>query len=132
MHVLRSIYLPAYESLVRPPYTSDPFPLLISAPSYEESTSEKHGPPSTSQEALPTPFPDTLPRETCVFDLFIALKVREDVWLDDSMLSHWKKMRPGLVRIVSPQKRVHVYEYPIWTQVEDAVDQPSPFQLYGL
>ncbi|KAL1680105.1 hypothetical protein EV122DRAFT_276525 [Schizophyllum commune] len=86
MHVLRSIYLPAYESLVRPPYTSDPFPLLISAPSYEESTSEKHGPPPTSQEALPTPFPDTLPRETRVFDLFIALKVREDAWADATSL----------------------------------------------
>ncbi|KAG6899626.1 hypothetical protein C0993_008568 [Termitomyces sp. T159_Od127] len=58
MHVLRSIYLPAYTALVRPPYSSDPFP----AP---------HG---------------AVQRETAVLDSFIALKVREDVWADDSEL----------------------------------------------
>ncbi|EIN05727.1 hypothetical protein PUNSTDRAFT_74123 [Punctularia strigosozonata HHB-11173 SS5] len=56
MHVLRSTYLPAYNSLIRPPCTSDPFPL------------------------------GALQRETTVLDLFIALKVREDVWADDTEL----------------------------------------------
>ncbi|KAI6013230.1 hypothetical protein EDC04DRAFT_2870846 [Pisolithus marmoratus] len=27
MHILRSTYLPAYSSLIRPPYSSDPFPM---------------------------------------------------------------------------------------------------------
>ncbi|KAL1746856.1 hypothetical protein HDZ31DRAFT_72601 [Schizophyllum fasciatum] len=86
MHVLRSVYLPAYESLVRPPYTSDPFPLLIPAPSHEQSTLKDLNKPSTTQSSLPAPFPDTLPRETRVFDLFVALKVREDAWADATSL----------------------------------------------
>ncbi|KIK98367.1 hypothetical protein PAXRUDRAFT_692386 [Paxillus rubicundulus Ve08.2h10] len=66
MHVLRSTYLSAYESLIRPPYTSDPFPLSS----------------STSTSGLL----ETLQRETQVLDLFIALKVREDVMMDESEL----------------------------------------------
>ncbi|KIJ18347.1 hypothetical protein PAXINDRAFT_161719 [Paxillus involutus ATCC 200175] len=67
MHVLRSTYLPAYESLIRSPYTSDPFPL------------------SSSSTSTGSPL-ETLQRETQVLDLFIALKVREDVMMDDSEL----------------------------------------------
>lgn len=67
-HLLRSTYLPAYDSMIRPPYSSDPFPLSSSA-----STS--------SVSAI-----DTLQRETKVLDLFIALKVHEDVMVDDSSL----------------------------------------------
>lgn len=64
-HVLRSTYLPAYNSMIRPPYSSDPFPFSSSA--------------SISSC-------DTLQRETKVLDLFIALKVHEDVMVDDSSL----------------------------------------------
>ncbi|KII90211.1 hypothetical protein PLICRDRAFT_107733 [Plicaturopsis crispa FD-325 SS-3] len=67
MHVLRSTYLPAYGSLIRAPYTSDPFPLSASS--------------STSSSPV-----TTIQRETQVLDLFIALKVREDVWADESEL----------------------------------------------
>lgn len=74
MHVLRSTYLPAYDSLIRKPYTSDPFPLLSPT-----STSPTTPSPSTSPI-------QTIQRETSVLDLFIALKVREDVWMDDSEL----------------------------------------------
>ncbi|KAF9238474.1 hypothetical protein BU15DRAFT_62450 [Melanogaster broomeanus] len=66
MHVLRSTYLSAYQSLIRLPYTSDPFPLSSST--------------STSSPL------ETIQRETQVLDLFIALKVREDVMMDDSEL----------------------------------------------
>ncbi|KAJ7119597.1 hypothetical protein C8R44DRAFT_788480 [Mycena epipterygia] len=74
MHVLRSTYLPAYDSLIRSPYSSDPFPL-----------------PTTSQSAFaPVGTVNlrlgTIQRETAILDLFIALKVREDVWADDSEL----------------------------------------------
>jgi hypothetical protein len=51
--------------MIRPPYSSDPFPFSSSA--------------STSSC-------DTLQRETKVLDLFIALKVHEDVMVDDSSL----------------------------------------------
>ncbi|KAG6879351.1 hypothetical protein C0992_003395 [Termitomyces sp. T32_za158] len=58
MHVLRSAHLRAYATLVRAPYSSDPFPA-------------SQGP---------------VQRETAVLDRFIGLKVREDVWADDSEL----------------------------------------------
>lgn len=54
--------------MIRSPYSSDPFPLSSSA--------------STSSVSAV----DTLQRETKVLDLFIALKVHEDVMLDDSSL----------------------------------------------
>ncbi|KAJ7057119.1 hypothetical protein C8F01DRAFT_992598 [Mycena amicta] len=68
MNVLRSLYLPVYESLIRRPYTSDPFP-----------HTDAHTLRSNSPLA-------SLQRETAIFDMFIALKVREDVWSDDSEL----------------------------------------------
>ena len=74
MHVLRSTYLPAYAALIRPPYTSDPFPHglsgLSATPSYQSSE-------SATASLLPT---QCMQRETRVLDLFIALKVREDAW----------------------------------------------------
>lgn len=70
MHVLRSTYLPLYQSLIRTPYSSDPFP----------STSPS--PPTST----PTPPLQTIQRETPILDRFIALKVREDVFVDDSEL----------------------------------------------
>ena len=76
MHVLRSTYLPAYSTLVRAPYTSDPFPLASpTAPAPAASTSKPALSPIQS-----------LQRETRVLDLYIALKVREDVWMDESEL----------------------------------------------
>ncbi|KAI0289131.1 hypothetical protein BC826DRAFT_1033790 [Russula brevipes] len=67
MHVLRSAYLPSYTSCIRHPYTSDPFP-LTQTPSTDSCT------------------PLNRSRETTVLDLFIALKVHDDVWADESEL----------------------------------------------
>jgi hypothetical protein len=67
MHVLRSTYLPSYSSFIRRPYTSDPFP-LTQTPSSDACT------------------PLNRSRETTVLDLFIALKVHDDVWADESEL----------------------------------------------
>jgi len=67
MHILRSTYLPVYQSLIRAPYTSDPFPASSSA---------------TSDDSLL----GTIQRETQVFDIFIALKAREDFFMDASEL----------------------------------------------
>ncbi|KAF8339282.1 hypothetical protein F5887DRAFT_981728 [Amanita rubescens] len=66
MHVLRSTYLPHFLSLVRPPYTSDPFPRSL---------------PNAAADPL-----HSIQRESIVLDLFIVIKVREDVWSDDSEL----------------------------------------------
>ncbi|KAJ7031602.1 hypothetical protein C8F04DRAFT_694748 [Mycena alexandri] len=94
MNVLRSIYLPAYESLTRAPYTSDPFPH-----SHSQST---HSSLSSVQ------------RETATLDLFIALKVREDVWSDDSEL-HLERDESfaDLFNLMQPRSRLEdlVREY---------------------
>jgi len=71
MHILRSTYLPIYNSLVRAPYSSDPFPMAT---------------PEVSDAEPPVSPVRSLQRETHVLDLFIALKVREDVWADESEL----------------------------------------------
>jgi len=68
MHVLRSTYLPSYTSLIRHPYTSDPFPLTES--------------PSSDDACTPL----NRSRETTVLDHFIALKVHDDVFADESEL----------------------------------------------
>jgi hypothetical protein len=83
MHVLRSTYLPAYNSLIRPPYTSDPFPHSIAVPSQISNSS-----PSSSTSHIQTDLNSiqSLQRETSVLDHFIALKVHEDVWADESEL----------------------------------------------
>ncbi|PPQ79178.1 hypothetical protein CVT25_002802 [Psilocybe cyanescens] len=108
MHVLRSTYLPSYSLLVRPPYTSDPFPLSLptsasstssgataphesaaaaAPPAYSSSrstaslTSLAHAQPQDTQSPLLT-----IHRETPVLDRFIALKVRQDVFADDTEL----------------------------------------------
>jgi len=73
MHTLRSTYLESYFKLIKSPYTSDPFPL---------SSTEASG--ESRDRKLPSI--RSLQRETEVFDLFIALKAKEDVWLDDSLL----------------------------------------------
>ncbi|KAH8830943.1 hypothetical protein DL96DRAFT_1594896, partial [Flagelloscypha sp. PMI_526] len=70
-HFLRSAYLPFYDSLVKAPYTSDPFPYLQE--------------PSSSGSAYPRSPLNVLQRETAILDRFIALKVREDMWRDESV-----------------------------------------------
>ncbi|KAF8588090.1 hypothetical protein K439DRAFT_1658732 [Ramaria rubella] len=67
MHTLRSAYLSLYTQLIKQPYTSDPFPAA-----------------TLSELASPVLSPGN--RETRVLDLYIALKVREDVWMDETEL----------------------------------------------
>lgn len=69
MHVLRSTYLPAYNTSLRTSHSSDPFPLQAPDAS------------GGGTAVLPSQ-----QRETAVLDLFIALKVREDVLADESDL----------------------------------------------
>ncbi|KAJ4464651.1 hypothetical protein C8J55DRAFT_268794 [Lentinula edodes] len=68
MHILRSTYLPAYESLIRPPYTSDPFSSSILTTS------------ATTSDSAP------VHRELATLDLFIALLAHEDLLLDATSL----------------------------------------------
>jgi len=75
MHLLRSAYLPLYSSLIKQPYTSDPFPLSVNS----------HASCSTSSSS-PEFRIQSLQRETTILDLFVALKVKEDVYADDTEL----------------------------------------------
>ncbi|KAJ6481742.1 hypothetical protein C8R45DRAFT_310989 [Mycena sanguinolenta] len=107
MNVLRSIYIPLYESLIRPPYTSDPFPFAHSSPSYTPPKSpasfQTQFSSSSSRSSL-----TSLQRETSILDLFIALKVREDVWADDSDL-HLSRAEPtftDLFSLMQPRARL--------------------------
>jgi hypothetical protein len=69
MHILRSTYLPIYDSLIRPPYSSDPFPS-----SHYESLSSQGSSIFTHHRERPT------------LDLFIAVLAHEDVLQDSSVL----------------------------------------------
>ncbi|KAG6335412.1 hypothetical protein ID866_3673 [Astraeus odoratus] len=89
MHVLRSAYLPAYESLIRSPYSSDPFPM----------TSHVAGTTGTPMY--------TVQRETRVLDLFIALKTREDLYMDDSELHLGREeLFKDLFDLMQPRSRL--------------------------
>ncbi|PBK96423.1 hypothetical protein ARMGADRAFT_988222 [Armillaria gallica] len=67
MHILRSTYLPAYDSLIRAPYTSDPFPSSSMPQAEKSSIFSTH-------------------RELSTLDLFIALLAHEDLMLDSTSL----------------------------------------------
>lgn len=88
MHVLRSSYLPAYSSLIRAPYTSDPFPM------------------SSSTSSTDSPL-DVVQRETRVFDLFITLKTREDMLMDACELHlEREEMFKDLFDLMQPRSRL--------------------------
>jgi hypothetical protein len=91
MHVLRSTYLPSYQSLIRPPYSSDPFPLAVpSSPSGETSNPPAYAltlSSSVSSDGLTaTSSLVSLQRETVILDRYIILKVIQDVLADDTEL----------------------------------------------
>ncbi|KAJ3936580.1 MAG: hypothetical protein NXY57DRAFT_957154 [Lentinula lateritia] len=79
MHILRSTYLPSYDSLIRPPYSSDPFPSSNSVPLYGTSTSLWNSPYGSSRL-----FPQH--RELQTLDLFIAVLAQEELLYDTSSL----------------------------------------------
>ncbi|KAG7086670.1 hypothetical protein E1B28_002610 [Marasmius oreades] len=67
MHILRSTYIPAYDSLIRPPYTSDPFPSDLAGVGSDSIIIANH-------------------RELSTLDHFIALLAHEDLYLDATSL----------------------------------------------
>ena len=106
MHILRSTYLRAYQALLKLPYSSDPFPITSGPPAYETNgspTTPYHSHNSITEES---PL-QTMQRETVILDRFITLKVREDVFSDDSSL-HLEgddKFR-DLFNLAQPQARL--------------------------
>ncbi|KAJ3882430.1 hypothetical protein F5051DRAFT_319701 [Lentinula edodes] len=79
MHILRSTYLPSYDALIRPPYSSDPFPSSNSVPLYGTSSSMWNSPYGSSRL-----FPQH--RELQTLDLFIAVLAQEELLYDTSSL----------------------------------------------
>jgi len=118
MHVLRSTYLLAYTTLVRAPYTSDPFPHHSTSPNTPSALSPYHSDSSVL----------CLHRETRVLDLFISLKVREDVWADDTEfhLERDESFR-DLFDLMQPKSRMEdlVRFYGVREGVVDASDTPT-------
>jgi hypothetical protein len=88
---------------LKPPYTSDPFPISSGPPAYETD-----GSPTFQYQTIPEESPlQTIQRETLVLDRFITLKVREDVFSDESSL-HLEgddKFR-DLFNLAQPQARL--------------------------
>ncbi|KAJ3802416.1 hypothetical protein GGU11DRAFT_11040 [Lentinula aff. detonsa] len=81
MHILRSTYLPSYDSLIRPPYSSDPFPSSsYSIPAYRSSSSRRNSPYGSSSSLFPQH------RELRTLDLFISVLAHEELLYDTSDL----------------------------------------------
>ncbi|KAJ3997216.1 hypothetical protein F5050DRAFT_1569826 [Lentinula boryana] len=81
MHILRSTYLPSYDSLIRPPYSSDPFPSSsYSTPAYRPSSSRRNSPYGSSSSLFPQH------RELRTLDLFISVLAHEELLYDTSDL----------------------------------------------
>ena len=88
MHILRSKYLPVYQSLIRTPYSSDPFHTSSSATSHDNLLG-------------------MIQRETRVFDIFIALKAREDFFMDASELHTFREeLFKDLFDLMQPRSRL--------------------------
>ncbi|KAJ3985178.1 hypothetical protein F5890DRAFT_1181177 [Lentinula detonsa] len=80
MHILRSTYLPWYDSLIRPPYSSDPFPTSYSIPAYRPLSSRRNSPYGSSSSLFPQH------RELRTLDLFISVLAHEELLYDTSDL----------------------------------------------
>jgi hypothetical protein len=103
MHLLRSTYIPLYIELVRPPYTSDPFPL--NAPSslrYTPApTSPSPDPLTTTASAFFVPSLQSVQRETAV------LKICDDVRCDETELHLGSEDTfSDLFELMQPRSRV--------------------------
>lgn len=88
MHLLRSTYLPLYIDLVKPPYSSDPFPLNAPAVSQYTPTPTiaPSEPLSTTASAFSAPSLQSIQRETAVLDRFLVLKICDDIRADQTEL----------------------------------------------
>lgn len=84
--------------MIHPPYTSDPFPFTSPSPSIYSLSS------SASQLTSPV---NSVQRETAVLDQFISIKVREDVWVDDSELHlEREELFKDLFDLMQPRARL--------------------------
>ncbi|KAG9126095.1 hypothetical protein FRC07_004913 [Ceratobasidium sp. 392] len=109
MHLLRSTYLPLYIELVRPPYTSDPFPLNAPASlRYTPTpTAPSPDPLSTTAGAFFVPSLQSVQRETAVLDRFLVLKICDDVRSDETELHLGSEDTfTDLFELMQPRSRV--------------------------
>ncbi|CAE6518703.1 unnamed protein product [Rhizoctonia solani] len=88
MHLLRSTYLPLYIELVKPPYTTDPFP--FDAPSASHYVPTPTATPTSPLTTITNTFSVTslqsIQRETAILDRFLVLKICDDVRSDETEL----------------------------------------------
>ncbi|KAG8926472.1 hypothetical protein FRC02_008871 [Tulasnella sp. 418] len=131
MHHLRSAYLQVYVSCVKPPYTSDPFPMNPPEASIEDYTSLR-----------------SIQRETAVLDLFLVMKCLDDLRADstelhlelDSFKDIFDLMQPkarteDLVRYYGQKARLVTINPPLnqaSTSLQGGLRAPIPFSLMSV
>ncbi|KAG8745988.1 hypothetical protein FRC10_006552 [Ceratobasidium sp. 414] len=109
MHLLRSTYLAIYIDLVKPPYTSDPFPLNAPASLryVPTPTTPTPDPLSTTAGAFFVPSLQSVQRETAVLDRFLVLKICDDVRSDQTELHLGSEDTfSDLFELMQPRSRV--------------------------
>lgn len=133
MHLLRSRYLDSYERLVRPPYTSDPYP-ITSLPLHTSasSTGSSDAPPaytashaSSSSPAGPLPTQGSTPsssatrREAHTLDLYIAAALKRELEDAESDMMIADTSMQDIFTILQPQSRLEdlVMEYGVRAKV---------------
>ncbi|QRW00446.1 protein-binding protein [Ceratobasidium sp. AG-Ba] len=129
MHLLRSTYLPLYMELVKPPYTSDPFPL--NAPSSLQyiptPTTQSSDPLGTTTTTFFVSSLQSVQRETAVLDRFLVLKICDDVRTDETELHLGSEdTYYDLFELMQPRSRVEdlLRTFGIQTGVIAAEDEP--------
>jgi hypothetical protein len=141
MHLLRSTYLPLYIDLVKPPYSSDPFPLNApSGPAYTPRPRTTAAPPeplTTTASAFSVPSLQSVQRETAVLDRFLVLKICDDVRADESELHLGSEDAFGdIFELMQPRSRVEdlVRAFGVQTGVIAPVESREPWEsgLSGL
>ncbi|KAG9090953.1 hypothetical protein FRC06_000812 [Ceratobasidium sp. 370] len=109
MHLLRSTYLSLYVHLVKPPYTSNPFPLNAPASLryIPTPTTPALEPLSTTAGAFFVPSLQSVQRETAVLDRFLVLKICDDVRSDQTELHLGSEDTfTDLFELMQPRSRV--------------------------
>ncbi|CEH16080.1 hypothetical protein CBOM_05954 [Ceraceosorus bombacis] len=118
MHLLRSRYLDSYERLVRPPYTSDPYPVTSFSTGLSASSSLSQAPPAYSASSLPSTatssahissqsiFASPSRREAHTLDLYVAAALKRELEDAESDMMIADTSMQDIFTILQPQSRL--------------------------
>ncbi|PWN44268.1 hypothetical protein IE81DRAFT_321417 [Ceraceosorus guamensis] len=131
MHLLRSRYLDSYERLVRPPYTSDPYPVTSFSTDLSASSSSSQAPPAYSASSLPSTATSTAHissqsmlatrsrREAHTLDLYVAAALKRELEDAESDMMIADTSMQDIFTILQPQSRLEdlVMDYGVRAKV---------------